>query len=191
MRRRKESAVKIMSEIVFNNKISVHRWLLDNGWTIGKSQFYDHCKEGLLRPAKKDGKYHLAAVKKYAALHVVVTETGKKETEWESKIREEKLEVALRREQVGLERERFDLQAKQGKLIPRSEFELALVARAVAFMAHLNHTVQQEVPDWIELVEGNQGRAAELVEAISRAIEQRMADFAVDAEFEILLEANQ
>jgi len=145
-----------MSEI-FNNKISVHRWLLENGWTIGKSQFYDHCKEGLLRPAKKDGKYHLA----------------------------------LRREQVGLERERFDLQAKQGKFIPRAEFELALVARAVAFMAHLNHTVQQEVPDWIELVEGNQGRAAELVEAISRAIEQRMADFAVDAEFEVLLEANQ
>ncbi len=177
-----------MSETIFKSKIAVHRWLEDNGWQISKSQFYDHCRDGLLRPAKADGKYRLKAVERYASLHVKKAETGQKENEREEKMREQKLEIALQREEVGLERERFELEAKQGKFIPRAEFELAIVARAVAFMAHLNHTIQANVPDWIELSGGDQTRAPELVEAISRAVEQRMGDFAADAEFDVILE---
>lgn len=124
----------------------------------------------------------MKAIEKYAAMHVVRADTGQKESEREIKMREDKLEVALERERVGLEREQFGL-----KFIPRAEFELAVVARAVAFMAHLNHSVQASVQDWIHLVEGNQSRAPELVEAISREIEQRMGDFAADAEFDVEL----
>lgn len=178
-----------MADTNFKSKIAVHRWLEENGWQISKSQFYDHCKDGLLRPAKADCKYRLKAVKKYAAIHVKKAETGQKENVREEKMREQKLEFALQREEVGLERERFELSAKQGKYIARSEFELAVVARAVAFMAHLNHTIQAGVPDWIDLAGGDQSRAPELVEAISRAVEQRMGDFAADAQFDVILEA--
>ncbi len=179
-----------MSETFFPSKIAVHRWLEDNGWKIGRSQFYAHCKEGLLRPAKKEKKYRLKDVEKYASMHVVRAETGQKESDREIKMREEKLEVALDREKVGLEREQFELDAKKGKFIPRAEFELAIVARSVAFMAHLNHSIQASAQDWIHMVEGNQSHAPELVEAISREIEQRMGDFAADAEFDVILEAN-
>ena len=177
-------------EQTFKSKIAVHRWLDENGWSISRSQFYAHCKEGLLRVRKSDGKFTLKAVKKYASIHVVKSETGQKESEREEKIRDLKLEISLKREQVGLAREQFDLDAKQKKFVPRSEFELAIVARAVAFMAHLNHTVQQNVPDWIAMVDGDQARSPELVEAIVRKIEQRMGDFAIDAEFDVMLEAN-
>jgi hypothetical protein len=171
----------------FKNKISVFNWLVENGWQISKSQFYDHCKLGLIRPVKSGG-YPLKTVQKYASLHVKKQETGEKESEWEVKMREEKLKVSLAREQIGLDKDQFELDAKRGKYIPRSEFELAVVSRAVAFMAHLNHTIQANVPLWIQLVNGDSARAPELVEAISREIEQRMGDFAADVEFEIILE---
>lgn len=174
----------------FSSKIAVYRWLIENGWKISQSQFYEHCKEGLLRARKSDGKYTLKSVRKYASLHVKKAETGQKVLAREEKIREEKLEISLERERVGLEKERFELATKQKKFVPRDEFELAIVARAVAFMAHLNHTVQQNVPDWIALVDGDQSSAPELVEAIVRAIEQRMGDFAADAEIDVYLEVD-
>lgn len=174
--------------VIFRTKKSVLEYLLGNGWKISQSQFYDHCKIGLLRPAKGGG-YPLKAVVKYAELHVKRADTGEKEAEWETKIREEKLTISLDRERVGLEREQFDLDARRGKYIPRAEFELAIVSRAVAFMAHLNHTVQESVPSWIDLVGGDQGKAPQLVEAISRKIEQRMGDFAAEDEIEVILEA--
>ncbi|KJR97197.1 MAG: hypothetical protein VR65_24930 [Desulfobulbaceae bacterium BRH_c16a] len=179
-----------MNETLFPSKIAVHRWLEDNGWKISRSQFYDHCKAGLLRPAKKEKKYRLKDVEKYASLHVARAETGEKESDREIAMREEKLEIALERERLGLEKDRFDFDAKQSKYIPRSEFELAIVARSVAFMAHLNHSIQASVQDWIHLVKGDQSHASELVEAISREVEQRMGDFAADADFDVILEAN-
>ncbi|SDP29040.1 hypothetical protein [Desulforhopalus singaporensis] len=180
-----------MTEMIFTSKISVHRWLLENGWQISKTQFYDHCNEGLLRPRKSDGKYDLKTVKKYANLHVRKLETGQKESDREIQMREEKLSIALEREKMGLESDRFNLEKKKGKYVAVSDVELMIVGRAVAFMAHLNHTVQQSVPDWIDIVNGDQSMAPQLVEAISRSVEQRMGDFAVNAEFDVILEANE
>lgn len=174
---------------IFSSKIAVHRWLEDNGWQIARSQFYAHCKDGLLRPGK-DGKYHLKAVEKYATLHVKKAETGQKVNTFEEQLRERQLKAKAEKEEIDLQLSRMDLEKRQGKVIPREEHELAIVSRAVAFMAHLNHTVQSEVQNWIELVDGDQQKAPQLVEAISREIEQRMGDFAIDAEFDVIMEAN-
>lgn len=174
----------------FKSKIAVHRWLVDNGWQISKTQFYEHCKDGLLRPRKGDGVFVLKAVEKYATLHVRKAETGQKESDREAKIREERMTLGLERERIGLEAEKFNLEKKLGRYVLTSEVELMIVARAVAFMAHLNHTIQASVPDWIDVAKGDQAMASQLVEAISRAVEQRMGDFAVNAEFDVLLEAN-
>jgi len=179
-----------MSEITFPSKIKVHRWLLDNGWQISQSQFYDHCKDGLLRPRKGDGKYTLQSVEKYALINVKKAETGAKVNDQEDKIRHEKLEISLQRERLALEADTFDKEKRHGKFVAKADFEMAIVARAVTFMAHLNHSINKEAQDWIDLVEGDQQRAPELVNAIVNTIEQRMGDFAVDAEFDVILEAN-
>lgn len=179
-----------MAEQIFPSKIAVHRWLIDNEWKISRSQFYDHCKDKLLRPAKKDGKYHLRAVKKYASLHVARTDTGMKVNDKLDKMHEEKAEVELEREKVKLEKDQHDLNTKKNKYILRTDFEQAIVARAVTFMAHLNHSVQSNIGDWIELVDGDQEKASLLVDAISEKVGQRMGDFATDAEYDVILEVN-
>jgi len=173
----------------FRTKKNALEYLLEAGWKIGQSQFYKHCKDGLLRP-QADGSYAQKAVDKYAKTWLKQLATGQKVNDRMDRMQEEKLEADLRASKFKMEEAEFNLGVRKSKFIPRDDFELAIVGRAVAFMAHLNHTVQSEAADWIELVGGDQTRAPELVQAISRAIEQRMGDFAADAEFDVILEAN-
>ena len=158
-------------------------------WQISRSQFYAHAKQGLLRP-DKDGRFQLKAVEKYARTWLKEMATGQKANEKLDKMQERKLEAETLSAEIRHERERFEFESKRGKFIPREQFELAIVGRAVAFLAHLNHTVQTNAADWIDIVGGDQSRAPELVQAISREIEQRMGDFAADAEIDVILEAN-
>lgn len=173
----------------FKSKIAVHRWLLENGYEISKSQFYAHCKDGLLRQ-KKGGGYSERSVKKYASLHVKKSETGEKERDRSERMRDEKLEVALEKEKIDRDRARFDLERRQGLYMPIEEFELAVVGREVAFMAHFNHSIQKEAENWVELVKGDQKYTPALVDAISKEFASRMSDFAADIEVEVVLEVN-
>jgi hypothetical protein len=174
---------------VFATKKAVFEHLKEGGWQISQSQFYAHCKERYLRP-DKEGKYTLKAVEKYAKVWLKLAATGEKlNTEYDRKM-ERKLDIELRAAEIRADREQLELDTKRGRFIPRDEFELAIVGRAVAFMAHLNHTVQSEAAEWIDIVGGDHKRAPELVPAISRAIEQRMGDFAADAEFDVIMEGN-
>lgn len=175
----------------FPTKIAVFEWLQDKGeYLIGRSQFYQHCKDRLLIPSS-GGIYTLDDVISYAQMNLKRSDSGEVETNREKVMRKEKMEVSLQKERVLLEKERFDLARKKGLYIPRDEHEQAVVARAVAFMAHLNHSFQAAAGDLIDAVEGNQQRAPELVSALSRMAEQRMSDFAADAEFDVVLEANE
>lgn len=175
---------------LFKSKAAVFRYLEEQGeWTISRSQFYDHCDDRLLRPGK-NGNFTMEAVKKYAKLNLKNAATGRKSSEYLDLIREEKMSIELSQAKVKLEKDQHELDTKKGKYVSRDEFELAIVSRAVAFMAHLNHAIQANVPDWIELVDGDQLRAAELVHAVAEVVEHRMSDFAVDAEFDVIFEAN-
>ncbi|PIE72086.1 MAG: hypothetical protein CSA20_09600 [Deltaproteobacteria bacterium] len=176
---------------VFSNKLEVWEYLVNEaGYKISRTQFYQHCKDGLLRPEKISGSYLLKNVEKYATLHLRRSDSGEIESERERRIREERLEISLEKEKVLLQKEKTDLAKKQGKYIARADFEAAIVSRAVAFMAHLNHTVISVAADCIELVDGDQQKAPQLVDFLNRKIEQRMADFAKNTEIEVIFETN-
>ncbi len=171
----------------FAAAIDVHRYLLDMGWKVSRSQFYEHIRERLLQ--KRKGVYTQSAVDRYAKKHLRRAETGMKVNDRLEKIQDEKLELELRTARVKLEKEEHDLNVKKRKFVSREDHELAIVSRAVAFMAHLNHTVQQSAPDWIDIVGGDQKEAPALVAAVCEELEQRMGDFAADVEFDVILEA--
>lgn len=171
----------------FKNKRRVYLFIENEAvYRIKKSQFYDHCKEGKLQPDLPDGRYSLGAVTDYCRSYLRLDGSGI--TEETSQLQREKLETELAREKVRLAKDTHSLGVMEGKYVPREDFELAIVARAVAFMAHLNHMIQSNAPDWIDTVDGDQTRAAELIHQISADVEQRMSDFAADTEFEIILE---
>lgn len=168
-------------------KQAVLQFVREEGYQVSQSQFYKHCNDALLRPGK-DGLYTKDGALKYAKLHLRRADTGQKMREWEEKLRQKKLKAETARAELQVEKERHDLESRQGKYVPREDFELALVARAVAFMAHLNHMVTQRAPDWIDECGGDQALASQLVHKITGDIEQHMATFAADAEFDVILE---
>ena len=51
----------------FPHKLAAWEYLRDSGWQIGRSQFYEHCKQGRL--PRKDGHYLRDDVDRYAKLH--------------------------------------------------------------------------------------------------------------------------
>ncbi len=179
-----------VDEDLFSSKLDVWRFLLADGWKISRSQFYGHCSDGLLRPDKATGKYPLAKIEKYAGLHLKRQETGEKVNTELEKLQSRKAKVELEQAEVKLEREKHELGVKQKKFIPRDEFELAVVGRAVALLAHLKHMVHTRAADYVELVGGDQDLAGDLVATMERDIEQRCSAFARDVEFDVILEAD-
>lgn len=168
----------------FSTKKAAYEYIIDAGWNIGRSQFYEHIK--VIRP-DEDGNYKKTDVARYAKINFKRKKTGEKY----DKYRERKEKTELETLEINLEKAKHDLGVKQRKFIPRDDHELAIVARAVALMAHINHTIQSSVADWIDIVEGSQSRSADLVAAISEKIEQRMGDFAADSEFDVILEGEE
>lgn len=175
----------------FANKLEVWRFLKEEGWEIGRSQFYAHCLDGLLRPDRETGSYKLDAVERYAKLNLRLTATGAKINKKLDKYQEKKAEVELETAKIKLQREKHNLGVKKRNFIPRDEFELSVVGRTVAMLAHLKHMVQLRTPDWIDLVAGDQERAADLRVAMIEEIEQRLSVFARDVEFDVILEADR
>lgn len=174
----------------FKSKAAVYRWLIDNGREISETQFYDHCKEGLLRKKRGEKFFTLAAVKKYSKLHTKLAATGEKEQDHRDKMQDELRQIELETARLKMKEKEHSLLVKQGKVVPIDEYETAIVGRQVAIMAQLNHMAQKNVAAWIELVDGDLNKAPALLEAILEEIAQRMSDFAVDIEFDIILEAD-
>ncbi len=173
------------------SKAAVYRWLLDNGRSISESQFYSHCKEGLLRKKKGSKVFTLAAVQKYAKLHTKSADTGERDRDRLDSIQDELKEIELEKERLRLEELRHKQLVKQGKVISMEDHENAIVGRVVAFMAQLSHMVQRCSPEWIALVGGNQSMAPAFMESMLEEIGQRMSAFSADTEFEVLLEGEE
>lgn len=173
----------------FENRLEAWNYLKDSGWQIGRSQFYTHCSEGrLLR--ERDGSYRRDRVDKYAELHCRRIETGERVNDTLSRMAEEKARTELDREKVRLEKEQHDMAIRKGEYVPRDEVELMIVGRAVAMLAHLKAMVQMRAGDLIELVEGKQDRAQELIAVLGLHVEETLSVFARDVEFEVIFEKN-
>lgn len=185
-----EPAVDENQDDLFNTRLEAWQYLQDSGWRIGRSQFYQHCKEGRLLLDRKTGKYLQAAVDKYAQLHCRLAETGERVNDKRDRLAESKAEVEYERELVRLDKDRHDLAVRRGEYVPRDEVELMIVGRAVALLAHLKALVQMQSGDWIELVEGRPERAQELIGTVNRAIEEHLSVFARDIEFDVIFEKN-
>lgn len=172
----------------FPHKLAAWEYLRDSGWQIGRSQFYEHCKQGRL--PRKDGRYLRADVDRYAENHCKLEATGEKVNETLARQAEEKSTTELEREKVRLERERHELAVRQGKVVEREAVEQMIVGRAVAMLSHLKAMVQMKAGDWIAAVDGDQSRARELIDIVQTGIEEHIAVFARDIEFEVIFEKN-
>lgn len=167
----------------FKNRLAAWEYLHLGGWHISRTQFYQHCKAGLVT-REKNGKYLRESLDRYASSYCRRVDTGEKAG---ATTAEKKAEIDLLRSEVRLQKERRELELIEGKSIPRAEVELMIVGRAVAMLSHLKAMTQMRASDWIHIVDGDQSRAAELIAEIQDGIEEYLATFARDVEFKVML----
>lgn len=171
---------------LFPSRTTAWTYLRDNGWLIGRTKFYEDCREGRL-PREKNGKYTRANVEAYAATYCRRVDTGLRVGEEKGTVADQREAVRLEREKVRLQKERRELELIEGKSIPRAEVELMVVGRAVIFLAHLRAMTQMKAADWIHIVNGDQSRATELIADIQESIEEHLSTYARDVEFKITI----
>lgn len=181
----KKQAKKPASPL-FPSRTTAWTYLRDNGWLIGRTKFYEDCREGRL-PREKNGKYTRANVEAYAATYCRRVDTGLRVGEEKGTVADQREAVRLEREKVRLQKERRELELIEGKAIPRAEVELMVVGRAVIFLAHLRAMTQMKAADWIHIVNGDQSRATELIADIQESIEEHLSTYARDVEFKITI----
>jgi len=167
---------------VFENLRQVYRYLKDE-WKVSERTIYNHQKEGKIRP-DKDGKYPLKAVQKYARTWLKPKELALRVDDEELRRTREKLELALREEQVKIAK--LKRQREEGLLIPRADFELELAARAGVLMAGFEAMINEKAGEIIELVEGNTEKLADLIRFLHDAYGELMNEYATTREFHVM-----
>jgi len=166
----------------------VLEYLKSKGVDVPQRSLYGHARQGKLRQTGR-GKFTRETLEEYCRVWLKIDlEDTRTDTQ---ELMSRKLVGEVKKIESQAARAEFEFEVLKKDYVSRDDFELAIVGRAVAFMAHLNHTIQSSVPDWIDAVDGDQARAPDLVAIISEAIEQRMGDFAADVEFEVILEPNE
>lgn len=193
-RKNYQSAEKALNEYVieigginFPTPASVLRYLQKNGYKITKSTLDRHCKNGKL-PHEPDGTYSLKQVTAYAADHVKQLSTGQTESENVTELQRKKLEKELEHLSQKIEREKFSFEKEQGLFIPKDQMEIELASRAGILVAGLKHWVQSNAADWIAAVSGETKKTGELINLMSKDVDEHINHYASSREYEVVIE---
>lgn len=170
----------------FPNLMRVLDYLRAEGWKIGKSQLYQHRKEGRIR-AEADGTYTRRAVDRYAKLFLKRTDGRDR--------RQDELEE-LQRAKLRAEKEKTEAQARhwelrtrieRGYYVRRADVEQALAARAVLLRAGYEDFVRGEADRIVAVCEGSPERVPDLIAFLLDAGEEWFDRYADEAEFTAML----
>jgi len=159
---------------IFKSVEAVRRFLLDKGYAVTKSTIGRHSKDGYIRAGATEEQAF-----KYAEAFLREKVTGKRKGE---AIADEQRRY-LRGRAEKIEQEVAQLRLKtleqEGRLIPREQVTQDLAARAVMLKGGLKHLVQSNVNSWVHLVEGNPGKAPDLLRELLEKVERMLSDYAV------------
>jgi hypothetical protein len=173
--------------VFFANPKQVFEWLSGQGrWKVGMRTVYKHVREGRLRPGP-DGRYSLAAVRRYARNHLPERATGLRADDNLEALQERKLreEIALKKAQR--EKIEFQREIAQGRFFPVADLEMELAARAAALITRIEYLVTTRSAEWCAAVRGEPARADELAAAIWEAITDDLSDYAALGEYQVIV----
>ncbi|MDR3088392.1 MAG: hypothetical protein LBU39_01065 [Desulfobulbaceae bacterium] len=171
----------------FGNKLAVFKFLVASGWKIKQSQFYAHCKDGLLRP-EKSGKYSHKKINKYAEKWLRRQETGEKLADTADRLAEEKQKAEVRLLKARIAKEERALEISKKKYVSREEVDAQIIGRAVAFMTQISHAIQEEAPNIIDICQGKHGQTGAVITALAALVERAMESFAQPMDFDIIID---
>jgi hypothetical protein len=178
------------AERPFPSIADVLDYLRQDGWRVTKTSLYRHQKEGKFLP-QRDGSYARKDIDKYARVWLKQQSTGKRIAERTDELQRKKLDQELKNLEIEYERKRLALDKEQEKYIPKELMEVELASRAGILNAGLKHWIQSRAADWIRAAGGDTKRAGELINLMSRDLDEHINSYAAKMEYEVVVDAEE
>ena len=164
--------------------------LKEKGWSVTKTSLYRHHKEGKFLP-QRDGSYARKDIDKYARTWLKQKSTGKKIREKIDYLQEINLQYDRDLKELKIRREKIATLKDEGLYIPKELMEVELAARAGILNAGLKHWIQSRAADWIRAGGGDTKHAGELINLMSRDLDEHINSYASALEYELVVDAEE
>jgi hypothetical protein len=166
----------------------VLRYLQERGFTINRRTFFNHAKAGKLRK-NADGLYNKRMAEEYCRTWLKPQHRPKQsgdedepaDTDWAAR----KLRAEAQKAEIAVIRAKHDLEIQQSKFMSREEVEFGLAGRVIILESLYEHMVYTQAARFIDIVEGDQGRVNELIEAMFEGRDEWFNAYADSDEYEI------
>jgi len=170
------------------NLAEVLEYLRAADWKVTRTSLYRHHGEGKLAPGA-DGKFTLRAADKYARTFLKQVATGKKVGERMDELQRRKAELEVTNLDLERQRKELSIGREQGRFIPKEQMDIELASRAGVLYAGLRHWIQTRSAKWIRAVAGDMKKVGELINLMSRDLDEHINAYASVAEYTVVIEA--
>ncbi len=141
-------------EDVFPSRVEVHKWLQAQGYSIGRSRFYEQCPvTGGLLKIERDGTILASSVMRYVK-RASLKRLGSTAERTMSKKQEKKLDAEIEKTQAQVEKVQLENLVASGKYVLATRVEQEQAIKAVALAAALDHLFTVSARESIRLVSG-------------------------------------
>ena len=172
-------------ERIFKNRLEAHEYLRRRGYKLGKSKFYQDCKNGLLK-LQSDGSILQSDLDAYIKRAGLTQPDLDKEAEEAEQLYRQKLEKEVERLEWENRKRQFEYEREVGKYIPRQDFEAEIAARVAAHEARLRNLIRERALEWIWTVNGDPQRVNDLIEQVNQDVNDLFNDLARMDQFQVV-----
>jgi hypothetical protein len=165
-------------------------YLKEKGWKATKTSLYRHQAEGKFLP-QSNGTYLQKAVDKYANTFLKQQSTGKRVQTKIDEAHIRKADLEEKTLELELKRKQFSYEKDQGLYVPKGQMEIELAARAGILDAGLKHMIQSRVADWTRTVNGDIKKAGDLINIMTRDLDEHINSYATSREYEVIIDAEE
>jgi len=172
-------------ERIFKNRLEAHEYLKRRGYKLGKSKFYQDCKNGLLK-LQSDGSILWSDLDAYIKRAGLTQPDLDKSAEESEQLYRQKLEKEVERLEWENRKRQFEYEREVGKYIPRQDFEAEIAARVAAHEARLRNLIRERALEWIWTVNGDPQRVNDLIEQVNQDVNDLFNDLARMDQFQVV-----
>lgn len=163
---------------------AVADYLRGRGYKVGKSTIANHVKVGLLK--RQAGKFARNSVDRYAQVNIVSADTGLVATEEKNvKLQERKLKAEIKLKEEHLRKAIRENEILEGKYISRIDHEREIAAACGVLESALKYFYRTSAPEIVDLVGGDQAKAADLQRWLISRLDIELNRFAKTAKIEV------
>ena len=170
---------------IFKNRLEAHEYLQRRGYKVGKSKFYQDCKDGKCQ-LESDGSITLSSLESYIRREGLVQPDLDKHAEEAEELSRTKLYKEIEKLDWENKRRQLEYEKEMGKYIPRSDFEAELASRVAAHEARLRNLIREKALEWIWIVNGDPKRVQDLIDAANESLNDLFNDMARMDQFQVV-----